>query len=276
MTLLTLVSKRIDVFFLKEVNEAVKRFISEYLNRDENSDSSIPDNFVILARGTPAEPDSFPEYPTDVWLARFTNDGDLVGVYSVHLDELSERLAMPVDKAFPPCGFANDFWNFWRDSDDHNVAGDYGYVLLRYHKEAEKQRDTQLFDYELKRHYPKDIAPQDKEYIERFLGKELEEDPEAEAEGSHDVVVLLDELSEEEKLALDIGNKALDFSVRSFNCLSRAGVYTVSDIVVKSRQELSMIRNLSQKCVDEVELKIKRLGFTLKDSQATDGDGCAD
>ncbi|MBQ8600794.1 MAG: DNA-directed RNA polymerase subunit alpha [Clostridia bacterium] len=56
----------------------------------------------------------------------------------------------------------------------------------------------------------------------------------------------------------------LDLSVRSFNCLKRAGINTVEDLINKSEEDMMKVRNLGRKSLDEVIGKIASLGLTLK------------
>ena len=55
----------------------------------------------------------------------------------------------------------------------------------------------------------------------------------------------------------------LDLSVRSFNCLKRAGINTVGDLVNKSEEDMMKVRNLGRKSLEEVIEKLESLGFTL-------------
>ena len=56
----------------------------------------------------------------------------------------------------------------------------------------------------------------------------------------------------------------LDFSVRSFNCLKRANINTVGDLISKTADELMKVRNMGQKSLEEVEKKLHELGLSLK------------
>ncbi|MCL2515306.1 MAG: DNA-directed RNA polymerase subunit alpha, partial [Microbacteriaceae bacterium] len=58
----------------------------------------------------------------------------------------------------------------------------------------------------------------------------------------------------------------LDLSVRSYNCLKREGINTVSELVSLSETQLMNIRNFGQKSVDEVKEKLTEMGLSLKDS----------
>ena len=57
----------------------------------------------------------------------------------------------------------------------------------------------------------------------------------------------------------------LDLSVRSYNCLKRAGINTVHDLTEKSEAEMMKVRNLGRKSLEEVKVKLTDLGLGLKD-----------
>jgi DNA-directed RNA polymerase subunit alpha len=56
----------------------------------------------------------------------------------------------------------------------------------------------------------------------------------------------------------------MDLTVRSFNCLKRAAIQTVEDIVKKTKNEMLKVRNLGQKSLDEVEQKLHDMGLDFK------------
>ena len=64
------------------------------------------------------------------------------------------------------------------------------------------------------------------------------------------------------KLSMTIDE--LDLSVRSFNCLKRAGIDTVSDLVSRSEEEMIKVRNLGKKSLEEVTQKLQSLGLGLR------------
>ena len=66
-----------------------------------------------------------------------------------------------------------------------------------------------------------------------------------------------------EEKALEMTIEELDLSVRSFNCLKRAGINTVEDLVNKSEDEMMKVRNLGRKSLEEVIAKLQSLGFNL-------------
>ena len=63
--------------------------------------------------------------------------------------------------------------------------------------------------------------------------------------------------------ALEMTIEELDLSVRSFNCLKRAGINTVGDLIGKSEDEMMKVRNLGRKSLEEVMAKLDSLGFSL-------------
>ena len=62
---------------------------------------------------------------------------------------------------------------------------------------------------------------------------------------------------------LEMTIEELDLSVRSFNCLKRAGINTVNDLIEKSEEEMMKVRNLGKKSFDEVREKLASLGFEM-------------
>lgn len=63
---------------------------------------------------------------------------------------------------------------------------------------------------------------------------------------------------------LDMNIEDLDLSVRSYNCLKRASVNTVGDLVEKTEDEMMKVRNLGRKSLEEVIQKLESLGLSLK------------
>ncbi len=76
-----------------------------------------------------------------------------------------------------------------------------------------------------------------------------------------DIMVEKDDKGKEKILEMTI--EELDLSVRSFNCLKRAGINTVEDLISKSEEEMMKVRNLGKKSFDEVKEKLQSLGFDL-------------
>ena len=62
---------------------------------------------------------------------------------------------------------------------------------------------------------------------------------------------------------LDMTIEELDLSVRSFNCLKRAGINTVEDLRGKTEEDMMKVRNLGRKSLEEVIAKLNSFGLTL-------------
>lgn len=84
----------------------------------------------------------------------------------------------------------------------------------------------------------------------------------SESEFMTDVLVEKDDNSREKVLEMTI--EELDLSVRSFNCLKRAGINTVEDLTNKSEDDMMKVRNLGTKSLAEVIAKLDSLGFSLR------------
>ena len=67
--------------------------------------------------------------------------------------------------------------------------------------------------------------------------------------------------------ALEMTIEELDLSVRSFNCLKRAGINTVEDLTNKTEDDMMKVRNLGRKSLEEVINKLASLGFSLRDEE---------
>ncbi len=84
-------------------------------------------------------------------------------------------------------------------------------------------------------------------------------------EGVSDTGSIMAEKSENAKeKVLDLTIDELDLSVRSFNCLKRAGINTVEDLINKSEEDMMKVRNLGRKSLEEVIAKLNSFGFGLK------------
>ena len=75
--------------------------------------------------------------------------------------------------------------------------------------------------------------------------------------------VLVEKEDKGKEKTLEMTIEELDLSVRSFNCLKRAGINTVDDLINKSEEEMLKVRNLGKKSFDEVREKLQSLGFDL-------------
>ncbi len=78
-----------------------------------------------------------------------------------------------------------------------------------------------------------------------------------------EIMVVKDDSSKEKVLEMTI--EELDLSVRSFNCLKRAGINTVEDLINKTEDDMMKVRNLGRKSLDEVVAKLESLDLSLRD-----------
>lgn len=77
--------------------------------------------------------------------------------------------------------------------------------------------------------------------------------------------MMIEKTEDPKTKALETSIEDLDFSVRAYNCLKRAGIHTLQDLVNKSENDMMKIRNLGKKSLKEVLDKIKDLGLDLRD-----------
>ena len=83
------------------------------------------------------------------------------------------------------------------------------------------------------------------------------------SEETQDVDIMVEKDDKGKEKVLDMTIEELDLSVRSFNCLKRAGINTVGDLINKSEDEMMKVRNLGRKSLEEVISKLESLGFKL-------------
>ncbi|MBR1968862.1 MAG: DNA-directed RNA polymerase subunit alpha [Clostridia bacterium] len=77
------------------------------------------------------------------------------------------------------------------------------------------------------------------------------------------VETMVDKIETKKEKVLDMTIEELDLSVRSYNCLKRAGINTVEDLTLRREEEMMKVRNLGRKSLDEVCNKLKSLGFSF-------------
>ncbi|MGE7432205.1 DNA-directed RNA polymerase subunit alpha C-terminal domain-containing protein, partial [Bacillus thuringiensis] len=63
---------------------------------------------------------------------------------------------------------------------------------------------------------------------------------------------------------LEMTIEELDLSVRSYNCLKRAGINTVQELANKTEEDMMKVRNLGRKSLEEVKHKLEELGLGLR------------
>lgn len=79
-----------------------------------------------------------------------------------------------------------------------------------------------------------------------------------------DAKIMVEKGDTSKEKVLDMTIEELDLSVRSFNCLKRAGINTVEDLIGKSEEDMMKVRNLGRKSLEEVIAKLDSFGFGLK------------
>ena len=94
--------------------------------------------------------------------------------------------------------------------------------------------------------------------IDRFrlfvgLTDKMEEEP-----------VVPDKKTDERSRILDMPIEELELSVRSYNCLKRAAINTVEDLIQRTEEDMIKVRNLGKKSLEEVDAKLSELGLSLK------------
>ena len=78
-----------------------------------------------------------------------------------------------------------------------------------------------------------------------------------------DEIMVAKEDAKKEKI-MEITIEELDLSVRSYNCLKRAGINTVEELTKKNEEEMMKVRNLGRKSLEEVQQKLAALGLSLR------------
>lgn len=79
-----------------------------------------------------------------------------------------------------------------------------------------------------------------------------------------EVEILVEKEEEKKDKVLEMSIEELELSVRASNGLKRANINTVGDLIEKTREEMSKIRNLGQKSLEEIERKLKELDLSFK------------
>ena len=81
---------------------------------------------------------------------------------------------------------------------------------------------------------------------------------------ANDVEVMIEKEDDKKEKVLEMTIEELDLSVRSYNCLKRAGINTVHELTEKTMDDMMKVRNLGKKSLEEVERKLKDLDLSLK------------
>ena len=87
------------------------------------------------------------------------------------------------------------------------------------------------------------------------------------SENAKSVDVMAEQKNDEKEKALEMSIDDLELSVRSYNCLKRAGINTVQELTNKSPEDMMKVRNLGRKSLEEVLAKLQELGLSLRASE---------
>ena len=86
------------------------------------------------------------------------------------------------------------------------------------------------------------------------------------SENAKTAVVMVEKEDDEKEKVLEMSIDELELSVRSYNCLKRAGINTVEELTNKTSEDMMKVRNLGRKSLEEVLAKLKELGLQLNPS----------
>ncbi len=82
-----------------------------------------------------------------------------------------------------------------------------------------------------------------------------------------DVEIMVEKEEDKKEKVLEMTIEELDLSVRSYNCLKRAGINSVDELTQKSEEDMMKVRNLGKKSLEEVEHKLAELGLGLRKTE---------
>ena len=87
------------------------------------------------------------------------------------------------------------------------------------------------------------------------------------SENAKNAEVMSEPIEDEKEKVLEMSIDELELSVRSYNCLKRAGINTVEELTNKTPEDMMKVRNLGRKSLEEVLAKLKELGLQLNPSE---------
>lgn len=79
--------------------------------------------------------------------------------------------------------------------------------------------------------------------------------------------IMIEKEEDQKEKVLEMTIEELDLSVRSYNCLKRAGINTVNELAQKSEEDMMKVRNLGRKSLEEVREKLDELGLGLREEE---------
>ena len=87
------------------------------------------------------------------------------------------------------------------------------------------------------------------------------------SESARNLDVMVERKDDEKEKVLEMNIDELELSVRSYNCLKRAGINTVEELCNRSHDDMMKVRNLGRKSMEEVVAKLKELGLSLSSGE---------
>ena len=87
------------------------------------------------------------------------------------------------------------------------------------------------------------------------------------SENAKTAEVMVEKEDDEKEKVLEMSIDELELSVRSYNCLKRAGINTVEELTNKTSDDMMKVRNLGRKSLEEVLAKLKELGLELNNAE---------
>ena len=87
------------------------------------------------------------------------------------------------------------------------------------------------------------------------------------SEATKNTQVMVEKEESKKEKVLEMPIEELELSVRSYNCLKRAGISTVEDLANKSQEDMMKVRNLGKKSLDEVTNKLIALGLGFSSNE---------
>lgn len=93
------------------------------------------------------------------------------------------------------------------------------------------------------------------EHLQLFIGL---------TENTGDMEIMVEKEEEQKDKLLEMTIEELDLSVRSYNCLKRAGINTVGELIQRNEEDMMKVRNLGKKSLEEVVNKLAELGLSLR------------
>ena len=86
-------------------------------------------------------------------------------------------------------------------------------------------------------------------------------------ENMNDMQIMVSKEEDEQVKVLEMPIEEMDLSVRSYNCLKRANINTIDDLIKKSKNDMLKVRNLGLKSIEEVVAKLETYGLSLRDEE---------